>query len=245
MRDLNISGRASLFGYLIDHILPTRRVSLLGGSSNVGKTRWTLPAFRDWAEGKPVLGFHSNPVPWSYVSGDRLLIEAEDSINSLGIDPKVFNIIPAYGEHNKTWIQVIEAAEKKKVQFLLWEGFTDFCPPPGQRHQVREFLSSVSACCQPSKEFPDGLTILGIVESPKLKPNERYKDPRQRISGAAAWGYHSSSVFLIERFKPEDVSNGQRVLYASLKNAPDFDTKGHFEQNGLLHFPPPGSAETL
>lgn len=226
--------------YLIDQILPTQRVSLVGGISNTGKSRWILPNFINWSRGMPILGLRSFPCKWAYVSGDRLLVEVADTISTMGLNPENIPVIPAFGPHNKTWVQVVTEAGRLGVEFLIWEGFGDLVPHPQHKSQVREFLSHISAvCCTPCKEFPNGLTVLGVVESPKLKPHERYKSARERISGVASWGYHTSTIFLIEPEDPEDLGNPRRVMHCSLKNAPSFYTLGDFDHKGFLFFDSP------
>lgn len=232
--------------FLIDSLLPTKRVHLLGGTSNIGKSRWLLPTLVGWSGGKSVMGFSSHPVPWAYVSGDRLLVEAQDTIRSLGIPLESIPIIPAFGQHNKTWIQVLEVASKMNLGLLAWEGFGDLVPPPGLKNQVREFLSAMSAhCCGERSSFPNGLTIIGVMESPKMKPSERYKSPRERISGVASWGYHTSSVMLIEAADPENVSDPRRVFHASLKNASSFTAQGEFDSSGHIRFGLPDIGPTI
>ena len=220
---------------LIDTILPASRIHLLGGHSNVGKTRFLLPFLLEWQAGNPVLGHASNPVPWAYVVGDRFLAEAEDTCRSMGIDPERIPMIGAFGDQDKSWLGVIKEATARKVGLLVWEGFTDFCPLE-RKKEIRDFISSVGAyCCRP--EFHNGsLTILGVAESPKLKPGDRYDDPRQRISGFASWGYHTSSVLLIENECPANIEATERILHCSLKNAPSFTMEGQFNDRGHLEF---------
>ncbi len=190
------------------------------------------------------MGFASHPVPWAYVSGDRLLIEAQDTIKGLGLPLDEIKIIPAFGKDNKNWRETLIAASALGIGLLVWEGFGDLVPPPGMKHQVREFLSSVSACCcEVTSDFPSGLTIIGIMESPKMKPAERYSSPRERISGVASWGYHTSTVMLIEAGNPMDVSDSSRVFHGSLKNASSFVSQGKFTSNGQLIFGPPNPTQ--
>jgi hypothetical protein len=231
--------------FIIDSLFPSRRIHLIGGASNVGKTRWILPTMVAWASGKPIMGFRSHPAPWAYVSGDRLLIEALETIKGLALPLNEIQIIPAFGGHNKTWPQVLAEAAKLKVSVLVWEGFGDLVRDPQRRPQVREFLGSISACCAESIEFPNGLTILGIMETPKMRPKDRYQSPRERISGAASWGYHTSSVLMLEATKPEDPSNPSRILFASLKNAPSFTSLGTFTTSGHIAFGLPELVEVM
>src|SRR5437899_3146178 len=104
--------------FLIQDVFPSRRVHLIGGASNVGKTRWVLPTMVDWSNSKPIMGFPSYPVPWAYVSGDRLLVEAQETIKSLGLSLDDVPTIPAFGPHNKTCQQVLAEAAKLGIQAL-------------------------------------------------------------------------------------------------------------------------------
>jgi len=235
---------------LIERILPTPRIHLLGGNSNAGKTRFILPMMRQWEAGKPIMGFPSHPVPWAYVVGDRLLVEAEATMKDMGISPKTVPMIPAFGPDNKNWHQVMREAARLHLGLLVWEGFSDFNPGRDHRKDVREFLSNVSALCYANEFHEGGLAIIGIMESPKMRPMERYNDPRQRISGVASWGYHSSTVMLIEAADPKDLSNTERKLYVSVKNGTSFETDGRFDlRTGRLEFDPPqdplGSVDAL
>ena len=224
--------------YIIDEILPTNRIHLLAGVSDAGKTRWVLPAMADWQAGKPVLGRTSHPCPWAYVAGDRLLQEAHDTLNSMNIPPTSVRIIPAFGRHNKRYLEVLLAAAKldPPPQFLVWEGFSDMCGE--KRAEVKEFLGSLGSYCEGSQEFPNGLTILGIVESPKQKPFEKYPNPRHRVSGASAWSYHSSTILLLEGVDKDDaLLTGDRFLWVCVKNGQRRKLRGSFDSLGRLIVP--------
>lgn len=222
--------------FLVDNILSHRRIHLLGGISSAGKTRFILPAMVKWAKGENFLGFPSHPVPWAYVSGDRKLDEALETIDDLKMNPNDVPIIPAFGADDKNVEGILNEASKKGYQLLVWEGFGDFCPPPSHKHQVRSFLSSLSSTCD---RFTNGLTILGIMESPKLKPHEMYKSPRQLISGVSSWGYHTSTVMMILHEDPDDETNSRRVLRADIKGYPRFKCEGDYDYNGHVVFMPP------
>jgi hypothetical protein len=59
------------------------------------------------------------------------------------------------------------------------------------------------------------------------------------VSGVASWGYHTSTVILIEAGKVENPADPSRVLYASLKNAASFTALGSFDRHGHLTFGEP------
>lgn len=222
---------------LIDILLPRHRVHVLGGVSDAGKTRFIIPAMLDFASGKPLFAHTSHPVPWAYVSGDRSLQEARDTINSMKINPDTISIIPAFGKDDKNLTQILSCASqlRPRPELLIIEGFQDM-PLGDRRKEVRSFLSAANAHCQPSSEFPNGLTLIGILESPKMRPNEKYANPRQRISGVSSWGFHTSTVMLLEATKDDPayeteyrdiwfcVKNGKRTKYSLI-----FDEKGRLK----------------
>lgn len=221
--------------YLIDEVLPINRINLLGGVSDAGKTSWLLPALLDWEQGLPVLGRPSNPVPWAYVSGDRLMLDVQDKLAQLNIPQGAIRIIPASGKDHKGWQRIMLAASAlvPKPEFLVMEGFSEMC---GDRKlEVVEFFESVGAICQGCPEFPNGLTILGVVESPKQKPYERYPNPRQRISGSSVWGYKASTVMLIESVKgDEELLTDKRTFYVCSKNGKRRKLDAQFDAQGRL-----------
>jgi AAA domain len=223
---------------LIDGVLPSHRVHLLGGISDAGKTRWALPAFVDWAMGLPVFGNASNPVPWAYVAADRTLREATETISSLQLNPGDIRVIPAFGMHNKSALSILHAAKELVPipQFLLWESFQDMCGH--QRDEVKEFLGQMCAFCESNVDFPLGLTILGICESPKQKPFERYSNPRQRVSGSSAWGYHSGTIIMIESTDADpEMLTDDRVVWVCAKKSKRRKLAGQFDAIGRLIVP--------
>jgi hypothetical protein len=224
---------------LIDDVLPKHRIHLLGGLSDIGKTRWIIPAMLQWEQGLPVLGRNSHPAPWVYISGDRDLVEAHDSINGMGFSPTAIRILPATGRHRKPWRDIILALSKwePRPELLVWEGFHDL-PDGERRSEISDFFSNISAYCHPSQEFPKGFTILGIVEAPKQKPYEKYPNPRQRISGASAWGYHASTVMLIEAVEHDDeLKTDLRSFVICCKNAKRRYLNACFDAQGRLIVP--------
>lgn len=192
----------------------------------------------DWEKGLPVLGLKSNPVPWAYVAADRTERTAHRTLEDMGLSPSQIPLIPAFGRHHKNRRQIIEALAKRGAQFAVIEGFQKFVDAPGLGHQVTNFLEELSTYTDPSPDFPQGLTILGVVESPKLKPNERYTDARQRVSGVSAWGYYSATVFLIERKTPQDASDPRRTLFVCPKHGKRLEVPGSFDKEGHLIFTP-------
>jgi len=121
---------------------------------------------------------------------------------SLGINPKNVPILPAFG----VWpalghLGILEEAERRKVELLVWEGFGRYVESNAGSSTVARWLSYVTWRLS---HFQDGsprfapLTIIGVMEQPKMKPKDRYENARQRISGPAAWGHSASTIVLVE-----------------------------------------------
>lgn len=228
---------------LIDEILPTHRVHLLGGVSDAGKTRFIVPTMLQWEKGLPVMGRTSHPRPWAYVVGDRSMREAAETMATMGIDVNAIRCIPAFGAEKRNRLAVLTMAQQMKPvpELLVWEGFQDVCGE--KKHEVQNMLSEMNGHCEDKIGFPKGLTVLGIVESPKLKPNERYPNPRSRVSGVSAWGYHSSTILLIEGTEADpSLCEPHRVVWVCSKIARRRQLLASFNERGqllIVNGPPP------
>lgn len=216
--------------YLIETILPTNEINLVAGPSGAGKTRWLLNMLRDWERGKPIFGYASYPQKWAYAPGDRSQRSVHRTMSAIGIDPVSMNIIPSWGTDYKTLPQIFDAAQKMEAKLLVIEGFGGYAEEKTPS-AVRNFLAAVQRVIE-----KEDLTIIGVVESPKMKPTERYENPRQRVSGAAAWAHYTETIFLVE---PTDVSNPklpERKLFLCPRNAKGAVFNSAFDETGRLIF---------
>lgn len=216
--------------YLVEKIIPSGRIHLLAGISSAGKSRWIIPSLLLWQTGMPILGLRSHPVPWCMVCADRPLSDAHDTLATMGFKPSSVDIIPAFGKYNKTRLEILTEITKRKVGMVFWEGFDMMIRNPNHPGAVREFLSAVSSFCE------EGLTIIGTVGVPKLKPAETYQNPRQLVGGSSLWERATSTNFVIQPTNPKNVGDGSRMLHVCLKNAPSFAVQGAFHPNGVLVF---------
>jgi hypothetical protein len=216
--------------YLVDKIIPSRRIHLLAGISSAGKSRFLLPALILWNAGIPLLGLRAYPVPWCMVCGDRPLSDAEDTLASMGFSTSDVDIIPAFGQHNKSSYGIMDEIEKRKYKLVLWEGFDMTVKNPNSPGEVKELLSRITAYCE------EGLTIIGSVGVAKLKPHEMYQNPRQLVAGTSLWERATSTNFIIMPTNPKDIEDPNRILYVSLKNSASFTVKGKFDETGILVF---------
>jgi hypothetical protein len=223
--------------YLVDPIWPKREVHLLAGVTGAGKTTWLFHTLLEWEQSKPVLGMVSHPVPWAYVATDRSVAAAYRTMNAMAVPRNSIKIIPAHGADHKQWPAIVETLAEMEVEMAVVEGFGSFVEGSGNHRDVAKFMHSVCKDTAPSTRFPNGLTIVGVVESPKMKPHERYNLPRQRISGVATWGHMADCVCLIEHAKPGVQGDAGRVLYVCPRIGKDLEFKGSFKASNHLTFP--------
>ena len=222
--------------YLVEAILPSTEIHLLAGPTGAGKTRWLFDTLMDWEQGLPVLGHSSHPVPWIYVANDRSMDGVNRTLDTMEITRDAFPIIPAW-DMKMTWLQMIDAIEAEKAQLAIIEGFGGLVDSPGHSHQVRNFLCSTYSLIKQCD-----ITIIGVVESPKMKPKDSYANPRQRVSGVATWGHHTETIFLVEPTDASNASDPRRTLTVCPRNAPGMIRNAAFTSEGHLRIISPGSA---
>lgn len=187
---------------IVDTLLPEQAIHLVAGPTGAGKSRWLMEMLQDWQQGKPVLGYASNPRPWLYVSADRQKIEVDRTLISLGILPSTVPVFPAFGVMPPMgWMGIMEEAERLDIELLVWEGFGKYVESNAGGTGVTNWLNKITwrlSHTQHGADRTKPLTIIGVMEQPKMKPGDRYANPRQRISGPAAWGHSASTIILIE-----------------------------------------------
>lgn len=215
--------------YLIDSILPSGEIHLLGGPSGAGKSRWLFDTLLTWQDGLPILGFASHPTLWVYVATDRSLKSVRRTLTQMGIDPARIPIIPAWDEKMNIY-QIQDEVDRQGAHLAVIESFGSFVDPPGNSQCVKKFLNPIgSNWCQKQDK-----TILGVMESPKSKPYEKYENPRQRISGAAGWAHYCETIFLIEPTNVKDPTDPHRTFSCCPRNASGMELSFRFNSVGRL-----------
>jgi RecA-family ATPase len=219
--------------FLIETLLPACELSLLAGPSGAGKSRWLFDTILDWQHGIPILGHKSNPTPWLYVSSDRSEASVKRTFEDMEIDPEEIPLLPAW-DMEIGFEAILDEIQQRRPGLAVIESFGSFVDPPANSNCVKKYI-------QRSARFmrQTGTTIWGVMESPKLKPYERYENPRQRISGAAAWGHFSETIFLLEPSNPKLPQDPGRTIYICPRNGSGmtldmvFDEKGHLTYSKL------------
>lgn len=184
--------------YLIDDILPAYEIHLIGGSSGSGKTTFTLQTIADWLDGKPIFGHASHPIPYAYISIDRSHSSVTRTLQRIGLENKITRIIcrEDFTEPIRGLGSVIQFAQKTfpDAKVLFIEGFQTLVGDKGNSYTpVANLLTAATVFCA-----EQGMTIIGICHSPKMKIEEGFQHPREVILGSVAWAAFSDTVITMD-----------------------------------------------
>jgi hypothetical protein len=188
--------------WVVDDIIPSEEVHLICGPSGAGKTTWLMQWLKQWHKGEveSFFGHKVNPQPFCYVSVERRQRAVQRKLKRLGIDPETFPwIASSISNRLSSLDKVISEARRKypDTTVLFIDGFAYFAPgpKPGKTEYkvVGEFLINCGHICEEK-----GLTIFAIVHSPKMKADEMYTNPRQRVLGSVSWGAIVDCIMILE-----------------------------------------------
>lgn len=179
--------------FLIADILPKGEVHLMGGSSGSGKTTLLFQILADFQAGNPVLGHPSYPVPYSYISVDRSRTSVTRTLQRLGLEREITRVICREDlPPDLNLLKVVRAAQKiyPDTKAFFIEGFQTMVGDKGNSYTpVAALLQATTTFCA-----EEGVTIVGICHSPKLKMEEGFQHPRETILGSVAWAAYSDTV---------------------------------------------------
>lgn len=215
--------------FLIDGILPSNEVHLLAGSSGSGKTTFLFQILAQWQDGIPVLGHTSHPVPYTYLSADRSSSSVKRTLQRLGLEDKITRMVCRedlpVGLTVATALQVSKDKYPDSKAFFI-EGFQTLVGDRGNSYTpVASWLSAITAFC--AKE---GVTILGVCHSPKIKADEKFQHSREVVLGSVAWAAYSDTVIAMDQ--AEDT--GVVTVKVLPRNAAKEEFQFIFGPNGVL-----------
>ena len=213
--------------HIIDKLFPSYEIHLVAGPSGAGKSRWLIQMMVDWAKGKSILGHRSHPARWVYVSADRSQAGVQRVVDSLGIPQGEIPFIAA-ADHRLSMDAIIARASEMEAKVLAVEMFGSFCP--GFRHaDITKFMHGYRNVLR-----EHDMTLIGTMESPKLKPRDNYENPRQRVSGVATWGHLAETIVLVEPADVKNPANGQRKIYVMPRNGESLVIQAAFVNGKLV-----------
>jgi hypothetical protein len=197
--------------FLIDHILPSYQVHIIGGPSGIGKTRWTYWWVKDWLQGLPVFGYDSFPVKTAYLATDRNPRSLKATLGSINCEGLI-------EQHSLLFRRDVSIDSLSKlfpgVKLFIIDPISTFVPGYhlNDYGTVSKFLTHCSIVCE-----RDEITIAGMVHATKIKEGARLVNPRERLLGSAAWGAFAETLFVLGCDHPE-LPNSLRHFYVLPRN---------------------------
>lgn len=217
--------------FLIDGILPAGEAHLIGGASGSGKTTWIFQNFlAPWIAGQPVLDHESHPVPYVYLSMDRLRSSVTRTLARLGLKDTITNIIclDEMPEGCLTLPAILKFAAEKypDAKLVIIEGFALIA---GERTNgytaVGHLMRKTSRLCAAS-----GLTIVGVCHAPKMRTDEAFQHSRELLLGSVSWAAYSDTIIVLNM---DELTNIITVKVMP-RNAAMESHSLQFGQNGVL-----------
>lgn len=222
--------------FLIEDILPSSEVHLLGGSSGSGKTTFLFQTIAEWQEGRDVLGHKSHPVPYSYVSVDRSQSSVERTLQRLGLKGVITRMVCREElQSGLNLASVLNAAQDKYPDSRCYfiEGFQTLVGDRGNSYApVAAMLGATTQICAERD-----ITIVGVCHSPKLKVEEGFQHPREMLLGSVAWAAFSDTVITMDM----NEKTGLITTTVLPRNAAKEEFHFKFGKNGVLE--PPGDTD--
>lgn len=219
--------------FLVDTILPTQEVHLIGGPSGSGKSTWLLQFIESWRAGKPLLGYPSHPEPFVYLSADRSDRSVRRIFERLKLTPEDFRFETAMSISSQSLILVLNELRRRHPDTTVFfiEGFQSFTPQHKMNDYgiVANFLTTLLRYCTEHK-----ITIFGVCHATKTKKDEGYENPRQRLNGSVAWAAYSETIIFIEPANPSDPNDSSRRVMVLPRNAAEKSYLMEFKNGRLI-----------
>jgi hypothetical protein len=225
--------------YIIDKIFTSKRVHMLAGPSGVNKTSWLLPMIHDWYEGKDVMGFKSNPVPYLYVSCDRPLDGVGEVLERLGLEKwdlhchSLGSIRRQFKLGSTRKLSIFDLTELfPYVKVFFIEGIASLkgmSKNPNDYAENMQYWSEVGHMCEERD-----ITILGVTHCAKAKPGEKYDNPRDQIIGSVGLPASTDTLLIMQFDEAKDITNKGRKLYVLPRNVAPFSIRYKVGDKGRL-----------
>lgn len=218
--------------YLVETILPVRRCHLIVGPSGAGKTRWMLPMMEDFISGKSIMDRKTNTLPCGYLVCDRPAEAAQETIAMLDLPGLATMPIKSLMNMSAEFTpDILPTMFDKSVKVIFIEALAALVP----NGKINDY-ASVLRFFRMLYRIMDkhDLTIIGTVHQPKLREDESFTHPRDKVLGSVAWAACSDLVVLIEPENAKNIHSTRRKMTVLPRNESHFEYKLDYDAKGRL-----------
>ncbi len=209
--------------YIIEDLMPSNQVHLLGGPSGAGKTTLAFQMLNALREGTgSFLGRKIlRPMKIAYISADRASNSVEETLDRVQVDFPIFSIVDKALE-GKSLIDdvfpMLTSTYGYRPDFVYIDGFTGLCPDGTVNNYlaVASWLAALQRYCQSKK-----ITLVGACHTSKIREGEEIRNVRQKVLGTVAWAGYSETIILIEPPEKTEVSDSKKAVYLLPRNRPE------------------------
>lgn len=224
--------------FVVRDLFPSKSIHLIFGPAHSGKTTLMLQIMEEWRNGRDVLGYHSHPAPFCYVSCTKQQSEIESHMRRIGLDPNTipnFSLLNVSNSNEDFNIDTVTIKAKSLVsdlRVLFLDGLSVICP--GRITDVRDvaaFLRSILTICR-----RDNITIIAAIGTVKSREGSSYSHPIERLPGAGVWSEMSNSKILIDPIDPKDVTDNNRYILVMPRSRASWRLYAEFVESGMLAY---------
>ena len=223
---------------------PRGSISVIAGTSGVGKTRLIIPGLLAQRLHAPFLGHASAGYSFAIIGADRGEHDFYRTMESMRfpLDAFPFQRVPLTAFDLKAVQAICNSIEalNPMPEFIFVEGLDMMLSNVNDAHTVAMFVSGLQTIATHYH-----LSILGSVGSPKAKAGQDYNLTRDNIIGTGTWGRGVCTVFLMQYADSKD-SKGKRIVTVAARGAREEKFTLEF-QDGMLvvvpNDPEPNEAE--
>lgn len=190
--------------YLFENLFALGSVNLIAGMSGVGKTRFVFQLIEEIERHSTLLGLPSlRPIaPW-YGAFDRRSGSIAQTLNSMQIE--LACPVVSLMEQSLTQISPFDSLtlpQAKTIEghnLVFLDGIDCLVPKLTDSRDVGRLLFQTMKLAQRTNSC-----IVGIMGTAKVKENEGYAHPRERIIGSSFWARLGEDIMLITAEDPKD-----------------------------------------
>ena len=219
--------------WLIEDLVRCGGITVIGGPSGVGKTKFLFQMVEEWHNERPLFGRATHAQPFCLVSCTHSTAAAVESAHAVGACVSEIPIISAVNDAKSiSFLAVCELAQKRvpDLRVLFVDGMHSLgCAKSIVDYgTVWELVTGIKRILQ-----RDNLTL--VTTGRTAKPNERNSsNPRDRFLGSTAWTEGLAAYIAIEQSRPNDVHDPRRVITVLPANAPPEVFQWRFTADGVM-----------
>jgi hypothetical protein len=231
------SEQSYLLGTKDTPIWPEGETHILSGVSGVGKSTVWIPLLKDWSEGKDVMGFKSNPLPFVYIMCDGSDTSLQHRLERLGLEDWD---IPAYSVEmiaKKFSIDLDDLSLEMLPEIFKWARVfviesISFFYKSRSSSQTKDYVDTLRLAAKIRKEFGSKRTILATSHQAKMIEGKGYANIRDKPHGTVAQAATSGTVMSMEKGK----GRGTRLIHFSPRDYAEFTAEYLMGKKGRLDF---------